>query len=62
MDIKPNTACCNPRCVKAQEVYQVRRGAGPPGGGGCWGGEPFCSLLQGGAGPPGFVCVWGGGG
>lgn len=23
MDIKPNTACCNSRCVKAQEVYQV---------------------------------------
>lgn len=23
MDIKPNTACCNSRCVKAQEAYQV---------------------------------------
>jgi hypothetical protein len=28
MDIKPNTACCNSRCVKAQEVYQVGQGFG----------------------------------
>jgi hypothetical protein len=24
MDIKPNTACCNNRCLDAQQAYQVR--------------------------------------
>jgi ubiquitin-like modifier-activating enzyme 5 len=23
MDIKPNTACCNSRCLDAQQAYQV---------------------------------------
>lgn len=34
MDIKPNITCCNSRCIKAQEVYQVRREATGQGAGG----------------------------
>jgi len=35
MDIKPNTACCNSRCVKAQEAYQVGVEGGWAVGGAC---------------------------